>query len=155
MADIVDSETRSRMMSGIRGKDTKPELVLRRLLHRLGYRFRLHRTDLPGKPDIVLPKHRTVILVNGCFWHGHSHCHLFRLPKTRAEFWEEKISKNVERDQANRIALLDKGWAVLEVWECALKGKGKLTQQDIEAELVSFILDREARIGNLRGKRPA
>lgn len=88
MADIVDKATRSRMMSGIRGKDTKPEIFVRKTLHAQGFRFRLHRKDLPGHPDIVLPKYRAVILVHGCFWHGHEACHLFRLPKSRTEFWK-------------------------------------------------------------------
>ena len=122
MPDIVSPETRSRMMAGIRGKDTKPELVIRRGLHRLGFRFRLHDRRLPGKPDRVFPKHNAVIFVHGCFWHGHD-CHLFRWPATRREFWRQKISRNREVDARNRRALLETGWRVLEVWECALKGR--------------------------------
>ena len=108
-------------MSGIRGIDTKPELVLRRGLHRRGFRYRLHDRRLPGKPDLVFPGRRAVILVNGCFWHGHD-CHLFRWPKSREKFWKSKITGNMERDSANRTRLLDQGWRLCSVWECALKG---------------------------------
>lgn len=120
--DIVSKETRSRMMSGIKGVDTQPELILRRGLHRLGFRYRLHDRRLPGKPDLVFPRHKAVIFVNGCFWHGHD-CHLFRWPKSREEFWRSKITGNMQRDARNQRALIDKGWRVLVVWECALKGK--------------------------------
>ncbi len=117
MADIVDKATRSRMMSGIKGKNTKPELIVRRALHRAGYRFRLHRKDLPGKPDIVLPRYRIAIFVHGCFWHRHD-CKYFKWPKTRPEFWREKINRNVERDR-EKITLLEKmRWKVRIVWEC-------------------------------------
>ena len=124
MADVVTPDVRSRMMAGIRGKDTKPEIIIRRGLHALGFRFRLHAKDLPGKPDLVLPKWNAVILVNGCFWHGHD-CHLFKWPKTRKKFWREKIEGNRKRDKKNIQALEDAGWRVLIIWECALKGKSK------------------------------
>lgn len=117
MSDIVDPMTRSRMMSGIRGKDTKPELAVRRALHRAGYRFRLHRKDLPGCPDIVLPKYRAVIFVHGCFWHGHG-CRYFKIPKTRTDFWLDKIMANAKRDRLNAESLRAAGWLVLTVWEC-------------------------------------
>ncbi|WP_404367202.1 very short patch repair endonuclease [Marinobacter sp.] len=126
MADIVDSKTRSRMMSGITGKNTKPEVLIRKHLHSRGFRFRLHRKDLPGKPDIVLPKYRAVILVNGCFWHGHG-CALFKWPGTRKEFWEEKINANVSRDRRNINALRDMGWRVFVVWECCIRGPDSLS----------------------------
>lgn len=106
------------MMSGIRGKHTKPELVVRSMVHSLGLRFRLHRADLPGKPDLVLPKFCTVILVHGCFWHRHQGCALAATPKSRIEFWNEKFASNVERDRKNREELNGLGWRVLEVWEC-------------------------------------
>ena len=109
-------------MSRIRSKDTKPEIAVRSMLHRSGYRFRLHVKNLPGKPDIVLPKYNTVIFVNGCFWHGHN-CHLFRLPKSRTEFWKKKIQSNRERDAINRKILREEEWRVGLVWECAVKGK--------------------------------
>lgn len=117
--DTVDAKTRSGIMSAIRGKDTKPELLLRSLLHRSGLRFRLHAKDLPGKPDIVLPKHRAVIQMHGCFWHGHD-CARFKLPKTRKQFWFQKISKNRARDLESTQALLDMGWRVAVIWECAV-----------------------------------
>ena len=124
MTDIVDASTRSRMMAGIRGKNTKPELLIRSLLHRRGFRFRLHAQNLPGKPDIVLARYHAVIFVNGCFWHRHE-CSLFKLPKTRTDFWQEKIGRNCTNDIKKREALLVDGWRVGIVWECALRGKGK------------------------------
>jgi len=122
VVDIVDQATRSRMMSKIKGKDTRPELVVRRALHRLGYRYRLHRKDLPGRPDMIFPSCKAVIFVNGCFWHAHD-CGLFRLPKTHTGFWKNKISKNVERDKKNIQLLKEQGWRVLIVWECSIKRK--------------------------------
>ncbi len=122
MADVVDKKTRSRMMSGIRGKDTKPELIVRRYLHRHGFRYRLHDRKLPGHPDIVLPKYQTVVFVHGCFWHRHD-CARFVWPKTRKTFWAEKISGNVQRDQTNARLLREMGWQVLVVWECDLSEK--------------------------------
>jgi DNA mismatch endonuclease (patch repair protein) len=118
MGDIVTPDVRSRMMTGIRGRDTKPELVVRRGLHAAGFRFRLHRGDLPGRPDIVLPKHQVVIFVHGCFWHRHEGCANFRLPMTNRKFWREKFARNVDRDTAAARELLNRGWRVLIVWEC-------------------------------------
>lgn len=131
MADVVSPEIRSRMMAGIRGKNTKPEIILRRGLHRLGFRFRIHQTDLPGKPDLVFSKHRAVLFAQGCFWHGHE-CHLFKWPKSREEFWRTKIQQNQKRDKDALENLQAQGWRVGEVWECALKGPGRL---DVEAVL--------------------
>jgi len=122
MTDIVDPATRSRMMSGITAKNTKPELMIRKLLFNSGFRYRLHNRSLKGTPDIVLKKYRAVIFVNGCFWHGHN-CHLFRLPKSRTEFWKKKIQSNRERDAINRKILREEGWRVGLVWECTVKGK--------------------------------
>lgn len=127
MTDIVDSETRSRMMSGIRGKDTKPELEIRRQLHRLGFRYRLHDKQLPGKPDVVLKKYHAVIFVHGCFWHRHN-CHLFKWPKTRPEFWKKKINRNHENDLKALNNLQATGWRVCIVWECSIKGADKNIQ---------------------------
>lgn len=124
MVDIVDSATRSRMMSGIRGRNTKPEILIRSLLHRQGFRFRLHLRDLPGKPDIVLPRYHAVIFVHGCFWHGHD-CPLFKWPGTRPDFWQDKIGRNRANDHKASEALLAGGWRVGIVWECAIRGASK------------------------------
>ena len=105
-------------MSGIRGKDTRPELVVRSALHRLGYRFRLHRRDLPGTPDIVLPKHHTVVFVNGCFWHQHRGCRRATLPLTNREFWKVKLNRNAERDKSNIARLKRLGWRTVVIWSC-------------------------------------
>lgn len=118
--DIVTPEKRSQMMSGIRGKNTKPELAVRSVAHRLGLRFRLHVKDLPGRPDLVFPKHRTVVFVHGCFWHRHD-CRLAAMPKTRTDFWLAKFSANVARDRRCRMELEVRGWKVLEIWECEVR----------------------------------
>lgn len=120
MADIVSPAVRSRMMAGIRAKNTKPEMVVRRRLHAMGFRYRLHDRKLPGKPDLVLPKYRSVIFVNGCFWHGHE-CANFKWPKTREGFWREKIGRNKVNDAKNSASLLALGWRTLVIWECAIK----------------------------------
>jgi DNA mismatch endonuclease (patch repair protein) len=124
VVDVVDPATRSRMMAGIRGKHTRPEVALRRALHSRGVRFRLHDRRLPGAPDIVLPKWRTAILVQGCFWHRHEGCRYASIPATRPEFWQRKFSETVARDQKNLARLLDQGWRVALVWECALRQTG-------------------------------
>jgi len=120
MADSISSERRSWNMSRIRGRDTRPERQLRSLLHRAGFRFRLQAKDLPGRPDIVLPRYRTVIFVHGCFWHRHEGCRNSTTPSTRAEFWQEKFDSNVLRDRRNRVLLEQSGWQVETVWECEL-----------------------------------
>ncbi|GJM39824.1 MAG: very short patch repair endonuclease [Ardenticatenaceae bacterium] len=125
MTDVVDRKTRSRMMSGIRGKDTKLELIIRKRLHALGFRYKLHNKQLPGKPDMVFPKYKAVILVNGCFWHGHN-CHLFKWPSTREKFWRNKITRTKEKDKENIERLLSAEWRILQIWECAIKGKEKI-----------------------------
>lgn len=119
--DIVDTATRSRMMAGIKGRNTRPEMIVRRFLHANGYRFRLHRRDLPGSPDIVLPRFKTCIFVHGCFWHRHEGCRYATTPKTRTDFWQAKLAHNVERDARVRCALRADGWRVLTIWECELK----------------------------------
>lgn len=126
MVDVVDGATRSRMMSGIRGRNTKPEILVRSLLHRQGFRFRLHARNLPGKPDIVLPRYRAIVFVHGCFWHGHD-CPLFKWPGTRQDFWREKIGSTHRNDRRAREKLLSTGWRVGVVWECAIRGAGKDT----------------------------
>lgn len=128
MTDIVDSQTRSRMMSGIRGKNTKPELALRRSLHALGLRYRLHAKGVPGKPDIVMPKYGAVIFVHGCFWHRHAGCRYATVPTTRPEFWTDKFNANVVRDAAVQSALQEAGWRTATVWECALRTETSVTQ---------------------------
>lgn len=147
--DVVDAATRSRMMSGIRGKDTKPELVVRRGLHALGFRYRLHDRRLPGKPDMVLPRWRAAIQINGCFWHGHD-CALFRWPGTRQEFWRSKIGRNVERDRETEAALDRAGWRVLTVWECALKGPARIGADAVVNGAADW-LRSDARAGEIRG----
>lgn len=149
MADVVDPATRSRMMSGIRGKNTKPELLIRKALHARGFRYRLHCKDLPGNPDMCLPKYRAVIFVHGCFWHGHD-CHLFKWPKTRPEFWREKIGRNRAVDEAALLALHEAGWKVATVWECALKGRLRLPSDQVFLELERWLLSSD-QIGEIRG----
>ncbi len=136
-------------MSGIRGKDTAPEKLIRSGLHRLGYRFRLHNRKMPGSPDMVFRSRKAVIEVRGCFWHGHD-CHLFRWPRSREEFWREKISGNIARDRRNLHALLGRGWRVAEVWECQLKGKEKQSLDCILERLTAFLDGTQRRlvIGN-------
>ena len=121
MADVVDRAVRARMMSGIRGSNTRPELAVRRALHAAGFRYRLHAPELPGRPDIVLPKHRAVILVHGCFWHRHAGCRFTTTPATRPEFWAEKFRRNVERDARDRHLLKAAGWRIATLWECHLR----------------------------------
>ena len=108
-------------MAAIKSKNTKPEIAVRKNLHALGYRFRLHRKDLPGKPDIVLPKYKTVIFVNGCFWHQHKGCKYSRLPKTNIDFWKRKLEGNTQRDKLKQSKLKDMGWKVINIWECQTK----------------------------------
>ncbi|WP_234900850.1 very short patch repair endonuclease [Ruegeria lacuscaerulensis] len=117
-------------MAAIRSSDTKPEMIVRRGLHRLGFRYRLHEKCLPGKPDLVFPKHRAVLFVHGCFWHGHN-CHLFKWPRTREEFWKKKIRENRQRDAIRTEALRSAGWRVGIVWECVLRGKYKLNERSV------------------------
>lgn len=138
MPDIVDPETRSRMMSGIKGKNTKPELIVRKALHARGFRYRLHDRKVPGKPDMVFPKWNAVIFVNGCFWHGHD-CHLHKLPSTRTEFWKEKIERNRQRDDTVLRMLRDTGWRVLTIWECALRGREKIGLDAVVDRVVSWL----------------
>jgi len=138
MADIVDSETRSRMMARVRSKNTKPEILIRKGLHARGFRYRLHKKGLPGKPDLVFPKYRAVIFVNGCFWHGHG-CPLFSWPATRADFWKDKIEKNRTRDHVAIRQLHEHGWRTLVVWECALRGPGRKPMNEILDDCSSWL----------------
>lgn len=150
MADNVSPEVRSRMMAGIRGKDTKPELMIRKGLHAAGFRFRLHSRDVPGHPDLVLPKYRAVIFVNGCFWHGHD-CHLFRMPATRQEFWQAKIRRNIERDAEVRKELSALGWRCLTVWECALKGRTRRSADEVVSACRAWIAGDKP-VGTIEGR---
>ena len=142
LADIVTSAVRSRMMASIGPTNTKPEMIIRLGLHGLGWRYRLHVKNLPGKPDLVFPARRALILVQGCFWHGHD-CALFRWPATREEFWRNKLTGNVARDRRVREQLLELGWRVLEVWECTLKGRNRLPLEEVLAGCVRFLESEE------------
>lgn len=147
--DVVDAVTRSRMMAGIKGKDTKPELVVRRGLHALGFRYLLHDRRLPGRPDMVLPRWHAAIFVHGCFWHGHD-CPLFRWPGTRQDFWRQKIGRNQERDAEVEAALDRVGWRMLKIWECSMKGAGRIGV-DAVLPLAAEWLRSDARTGEIRG----
>lgn len=135
MVDVVDKATRSRMMAGIRAKNTKPEVSLRSALHRLGFRFRIHQ-QLPGRPDIVLRRYNAAVQVHGCFWHRHEGCRFATNPSSRPEFWQAKFSANIERDHAAQLRLQEQGWRTAVIWECAIKQRGA-TQ--IAHELASWL----------------
>lgn len=121
MVDIVSKAKRSRMMASIRGKDTKPEMIVRRFLHGKGFRYRLHSRSLPGRPDLVLPKYRLVIFVNGCFWHQHAGCRYATMPAQNQKKWKLKFEQNIKRDQHNINTLMESGWRVFVIWECGLR----------------------------------
>jgi DNA mismatch endonuclease (patch repair protein) len=142
MMDVLTPEQRKRNMSRIRGKNTKPEVQLRRGLHAAGMRFRLHGIGIPGKPDIVLPRYHAVILIHGCFWHAHE-CPLFKLPATRREFWARKIAGNRERDKRSARALRQAGWRVLTVWECSLKGRARRPLAEVIGSCIAFVRSKE------------
>lgn len=128
MTDVFSKEKRSFIMSRVSGKDTGPEMVVRRMLHMMGFRYRLHAKDLPGKPDVVLPRHRKVVFVHGCFWHGHRNCKRSKRPSSNEKFWNEKIEKNIKRDETAKRKLKKVGWDVLVVWECQTKNKENLKE---------------------------
>ena len=151
MADVVTPEVRSRMMSGIRSKNTKPELILRRGLHALGFRFRLHDRKLPGKPDMVFLRYKAVIFTHGCFWHGHD-CNLFKWPSTRPEFWQSKITRNQEKDREVRKALQSDNWRQCLVWECALKGRGRLPLELVFNNCANWLESMELHL-EIKGQR--
>lgn len=151
MVDVVDKKTRSLMMAGIRSRNTKPERVIRALLHREGYRFRLHSPTVPGRPDIVLPKFRAAIHVHGCFWHGHD-CGLYRLPGTRSEFWRKKIIQNRARDRRVIHESLHKKWRHLTVWECAFRGPGQIGLDRTVKKICRWILSRR-KCSEVRSRR--
>jgi len=140
MADIVDKATRSRMMSAVRSKNTRPEMLLRKALHAAGLRYRLHVADLPGRPDLVFPKYRAVIFVHGCFWHGHEGCPDFRLPETRREFWRDKIQTNRQRDRNTSDSLQNIGWRYMVVWECQLRSaKAKAALPELVGQIEKWL----------------
>ena len=148
MADRMTKEQRHKCMSSIKGKDTKPEMLVRRYLHARGYRYRMNVKRLPGTPDIVLRKYRTVIFINGCFWHGHEGCRYFVMPKSNTPFWEKKIERNKQRDVEKRIQLRRMGWHTIIIWECELKPKNRFTTlQALENTLNKiFLLNNGAKV---------
>lgn len=132
MTDTVDSAKRSEIMSRVRATDTGPEMIVRRLAHRLGYRFRLHRRDLPGSPDLVFPRYRSVVMVHGCFWHRHPGCKKASTPKSRVGYWENKFEGNVLRDKRNENELKELGWRILVIWECETGDRDELAKRIVE-----------------------
>jgi DNA mismatch endonuclease (patch repair protein) len=135
-------------MRAVRPKDTDPELKIRRLLFARGFRYRLHVSSMPGSPDLVLPKHRVVVFVHGCFWHGHG-CHLFKVPATRTDFWLKKIQGNRERDRRHETKLLADGWRILTIWECALKGKHKMPLREMVDKIENWIVTQDRTVPQL------
>lgn len=156
MADIVDASTRSRMMACVRGKDTRQEVEIRKRLFTLGFRYRLHDTKLPGKPDIVLPKYGAVIFIHGCFWHAHD-CHLFKWPSTKRAFWKNKLSGNRRRDEGHIADLRTLGWRVLVIWECSFRAAGKQKYKELEsiASRTAKWLMSNRRYQEIRGRNVA
>ena len=152
MADRMTPEQRSRCMSRIRHQDTAPEMIVRRALHALGFRFRLHCPNLPGCPDLVLPKWKTAIFVHGCFWHGHNDCRLFRWPGSRTEYWRAKIGGNIERDYLVTGLLLAAGWRVVLIWECAIKRSCRLTPDEFKAKIAAVTHSAEL-MTEFRGRK--
>ncbi len=148
MVDRLTPDQRRLNMSRVRAKDTRPEMTVRRLLHSLGFRFRLHRRDLPGQPDIVLPRYRAAIFVHGCFWHGHD-CSLFRMPATRTEFWAAKIAATRLRDREAVLGLRDADWRSLLIWECALRGRSRLPAGTLIDRITAFTVG-DAQFGAIR-----
>jgi DNA mismatch endonuclease (patch repair protein) len=149
MSDVHSKETRSYNMSMIKGKNTKPEMIVRKYLFSKGFRYRVNVKELPGKPDIVLRKYRTVIFINGCFWHGHEGCKYFVIPKTRTEWWRAKIDKNIARDAEVRDKLRSMGWRTMVVWECQLKS----AQRQLTLEGIALLLEKVIFLDN-KIKRP-
>ncbi len=141
MTDITDPATRSRMMSGIKGKNTNPELVVRSALHVRGFRFRLHQKSLPGKPDLVLSKWKAVVFVHGCFWHRHTSCLNAKIPATRRDFWTAKLDTNTERDLRHAQQLQSQGWRVATVWECSIRKAVKSSDMTLFEMLSHWLLD--------------
>lgn len=143
MVDVVDKPTRSRMMAGIRAKNTKPEIALRSALHRLGLRFRIHDRALPGRPDIVFPRYRAAVQVHGCFWHRHEGCRFATTPSSNREFWQTKFEGNVQRDRTADLRLQESGWRTGVIWECAIKERGAA---QIAGELAAWLRSADEKI---------
>lgn len=150
MVDVVTPEKRRQMMSGIQGKNTQPELVIRKNLYAMGFRYRIHDKRIPGKPDLVFTSRKAAIFIHGCFWHVHD-CHLFKWPSSRVDFWKQKLSGNVQHDKEILAKLNDDGWHILTIWECALKGKNRLSIEEIMDKTVSW-LNTSAENSEIRGK---
>jgi DNA mismatch endonuclease, patch repair protein len=143
MADIVSSEKRSQMMSGIKSKNTKPEIAIRKELHRRGFRYRIHVKNLPGKPDLVFPKYNAVLFIHGCFWHGHEDCQLFKWPSSRTDFWKTKIIRNRELDRKAISILHSEGWRVGIIWECSMRGRSKMSEEAISRRTTGWLLSKK------------
>lgn len=151
MVDVVPADVRSRMMSGIRGKNTRPEMLIRKGLFALGLRYRVHGKGLPGRPDLVFHKYKSVVFVDGCFWHGHD-CPLFKWPSSNVDFWRNKILRNRELDRVNSKSLKSQGWRIFRIWECALKGPSKRPLEEVVTRTASWIRTG-APSNELRGRR--
>lgn len=152
VADVLTPEQRKLNMSRIRGKDTKPELLIRRGLHARGFRYKLHDRKLPGRPDLVFPRYGAILFIHGCFWHGHN-CPLFKTPATRQEFWTEKIDGNRARDKKNAAALLKLGWRVVIVWECSLRGPSKINGTEVIQQCHDFLLSKNLVFTEISGAK--
>ncbi|WP_338475696.1 very short patch repair endonuclease [Pseudomonas khavaziana] len=150
MVDVLTPEQRHLNMSRIRGRDTKPEMLIRHGLHARGFRYRLQDRKLPGRPDLVFPRYHAVVFINGCFWHGHG-CPMFKLPVTRQEFWATKIASNRARDERATTALLELGWRVANVWECSIRGPAKLTCDEVITRCQTFLLSKELTLIDISG----
>lgn len=152
MTDIVTPEKRSQMMADIKGKNTEPELIIRKGLFNNGFRYLLYRKDIPGKPDLVLPRYNAVIFVNGCFWHQHD-CHLFKWPKQNKDFWREKLCNNLERDIRNHEQVAQLGWRICTIWECALKGRSTDEIAQLLESLSVWLVNKSEKETAFTGKR--
>ncbi|WP_316820823.1 very short patch repair endonuclease [Pedobacter gandavensis] len=141
MTDVHTKIIRSYNMSKIKGKDTQPEILVRKFLHKNGYRYRIHVKDLPGKPDIVLPRYKTVVFVQGCFWHGHEGCKYYVVPKTRTDWWLKKINETIVNDKTNQQSLVSTGWRVIEIWECELRKT--LVENTLNRLLKAFLTKKQ------------